>query len=249
MTGAALAGSRWPTGTAGGPRPAWPAALDPSAAHPATSWWPPSCGPPSRRTPARLLPARGACGRSIRRPAGPARVDRPAGRHSHELCGRKRAEALAALVPLLVDMESAWVDGQPSEEPSGRGAVDIGHGRARSSFAVVPAPSVPCSQCAGLSSAGHAPAVRTRSCSPARARSAPAWTVPSRSSSAPSSATGARSIVRRQIVHNLHVVADLEAKGAVFVEELDEVPDGATSSSPPTGSPRPCDGGSRSGRT
>ncbi len=34
--------------------------------------------------------------------------------------------------------------------------------------------------------------------------------------------------VRRQIVHNSHVVADLEAKGAVFVHELDEVPDGST---------------------
>jgi 4-hydroxy-3-methylbut-2-enyl diphosphate reductase len=31
--------------------------------------------------------------------------------------------------------------------------------------------------------------------------------------------------VRRQIVHNAHVVADLERQGAVFVEELDEVPD------------------------
>src|SRR5919106_860018 len=34
--------------------------------------------------------------------------------------------------------------------------------------------------------------------------------------------------VRRQIVHNLHVVRDLETRGAVFVEELDEVPEGAT---------------------
>jgi 4-hydroxy-3-methylbut-2-enyl diphosphate reductase len=33
--------------------------------------------------------------------------------------------------------------------------------------------------------------------------------------------------VRRQIVHNSHVVADLEGKGAIFVEELDEVPAGA----------------------
>ena len=32
--------------------------------------------------------------------------------------------------------------------------------------------------------------------------------------------------VRRQIVHNTHVVADLERRGAVFVEELDQVPDG-----------------------
>jgi 4-hydroxy-3-methylbut-2-enyl diphosphate reductase len=34
--------------------------------------------------------------------------------------------------------------------------------------------------------------------------------------------------VRRQIVHNRHVVRDLEDKGAVFVHELDQVPDGAT---------------------
>jgi 4-hydroxy-3-methylbut-2-en-1-yl diphosphate reductase len=33
--------------------------------------------------------------------------------------------------------------------------------------------------------------------------------------------------VRKQIVHNLHVVRGLEEKGAVFVEELDEVPEGA----------------------
>jgi 4-hydroxy-3-methylbut-2-enyl diphosphate reductase len=34
--------------------------------------------------------------------------------------------------------------------------------------------------------------------------------------------------VRKQIVHNLHVVADLEERGAIFVDELDEIPDGAT---------------------
>ncbi len=34
--------------------------------------------------------------------------------------------------------------------------------------------------------------------------------------------------VRRQIVHNARVVADLERRGAIFVQELDEVPDGAT---------------------
>jgi len=38
---------------------------------------------------------------------------------------------------------------------------------------------------------------------------------------------GAPVYVRRQIVHNAHVVADLEAKGAVFVEECDDVPEGA----------------------
>jgi 4-hydroxy-3-methylbut-2-en-1-yl diphosphate reductase len=34
--------------------------------------------------------------------------------------------------------------------------------------------------------------------------------------------------VRKQIVHNKHVVADLEARGAIFVEEIAEVPEGAT---------------------
>jgi 4-hydroxy-3-methylbut-2-en-1-yl diphosphate reductase len=34
--------------------------------------------------------------------------------------------------------------------------------------------------------------------------------------------------VRKQIVHNKHVVATLEAHGAIFVEENDEVPEGAT---------------------
>lgn len=33
--------------------------------------------------------------------------------------------------------------------------------------------------------------------------------------------------VRKQIVHNMHVVRDLESKGAVFVETEDEVPEGA----------------------
>src|SRR3954452_2152971 len=34
--------------------------------------------------------------------------------------------------------------------------------------------------------------------------------------------------VRKQIVHNLHVVRDLEQRGAVFVEDESEVPEGAT---------------------
>ncbi len=38
---------------------------------------------------------------------------------------------------------------------------------------------------------------------------------------------GAPVYVRRQIVHNLHVVRDLESKGAVFVEEIDQIPQDA----------------------
>ncbi len=38
---------------------------------------------------------------------------------------------------------------------------------------------------------------------------------------------GAPVYVRKQIVHNLHVVRELEHKGAVFVDEVDDVPEGA----------------------
>ena len=39
---------------------------------------------------------------------------------------------------------------------------------------------------------------------------------------------GAPVYVRKQIVHNKHVVETLEKRGAIFVEETDEVPEGAT---------------------
>ena len=39
---------------------------------------------------------------------------------------------------------------------------------------------------------------------------------------------GAPIYVRKQIVHNKHVVATLERRGAIFVEENEEVPEGAT---------------------
>jgi len=39
---------------------------------------------------------------------------------------------------------------------------------------------------------------------------------------------GAPIYVRHEVVHNRYVVDDLKHRGAIFVEELDEVPDGAT---------------------
>jgi len=39
---------------------------------------------------------------------------------------------------------------------------------------------------------------------------------------------GAPVYVRKQIVHNLHVVRDLEQRGAIFVDEATEVPEGET---------------------
>src|SRR5882757_3965794 len=39
---------------------------------------------------------------------------------------------------------------------------------------------------------------------------------------------GAPIYVRKQIVHNIHVVRELEERGAIFVDDEDEVPEGKT---------------------
>ena len=62
---------------------------------------------------------------------------------------------------------------------------------------------------------------------------------------------GAPIYVRKEIVHNRHVVDELRRAGAVFVEELSEVPEGArvilalTASLPPS-EPKPRSAASRS---
>ena len=48
---------------------------------------------------------------------------------------------------------------------------------------------------------------------------------------------GAPVYVRKQIVHNLHVVRELEGKGAVFVDEVTEIPPGAVAVLSAHGSP------------
>ena len=48
---------------------------------------------------------------------------------------------------------------------------------------------------------------------------------------------GAPVYVRKQIVHNLHVVRDLESQGAVFVDDVDEVPEAAVTVLSAHGSP------------
>ena len=57
-----------------------------------------------------------------------------------------------------------------------------------------------------------------------RAAFVPAWSAPSRSSSARSQKYGPPVYVRHEIVHNKYVVESLKAKGAIFVEDLSEVP-------------------------
>jgi 4-hydroxy-3-methylbut-2-enyl diphosphate reductase IspH len=56
----------------------------------------------------------------------------------------------------------------------------------------------------------------------------PVLTGPSKSSSGRWPSLVRPIYVRHEIVHNTYVVNDLKAKGAIFIEELDDVPVGAT---------------------
>ena len=51
---------------------------------------------------------------------------------------------------------------------------------------------------------------------------------------------GAPIYVRKEIVHNRYVVDELTAKGAIFVDSVDEVPPASGSSTAPTALPRRC---------
>lgn len=138
----------------------------------------------------------------------------------------RERDALAASGAVAVDMESAWVMGYLPNNPlavirsisdtSERGPV-LGGARALGSLLAVRRPlerwaracgehevllAAPRSFCAGVDRAIE---IVERALS----------------------LHGAPVYVRRQIVHNLHVVRDLESKGAVFVEEIDEVPERA----------------------
>jgi 4-hydroxy-3-methylbut-2-enyl diphosphate reductase len=109
----------------------------------------------------------------------------------------------------------------------GRSPTREGRGPVLGGDPLRPSGSGRCSVSARRSSAGPGPAVPTTCSWPAPARSAPASSGPSRSSSAP------RALWRA----GLRAPADRPqrprrgrpgAKGAIFVAELDEVPDGAT---------------------
>ena len=56
----------------------------------------------------------------------------------------------------------------------------------------------------------------------------PAWTAPIEIVERALTRFGAPIYVRHEIVHNTHVVNDLKAKGAIFIEDLADVPPGAT---------------------
>jgi 4-hydroxy-3-methylbut-2-enyl diphosphate reductase len=173
---------------------------------------------------ARALPGMGTLAAEFRR-AGLGVVTGPLVSSPRYVVGGER-EALAASGAVAVDMESAWVMGCLAKNPlavirsisdtSECGPV-LGGVRALGSLLAVRRPlerwaracgehevvlASPRSFCAGVERAIE---IVERALS----------------------RYGAPVFVRRQIVHNLHVVADLEEKGALFVEELDEVPAGA----------------------
>ena len=146
--------------------------------------------------------------------------------------GARRRE-LAQAGALAVDMESAWLaDRHAGAEPLATLRVVLGHPAPRVS--TIPrrprSPlAAPFAHCAGELAArelgGDARPPRGR----ARAPRASCAGVTGRSrSSAGAGERGAPVYVRKQIVHNAHVVGELERRGAVFVEEVDEVPAGAT---------------------
>ena len=138
---------------------------------------------------------------------------------------RRRLEGDA----LAVDMESAWLaDGAAGRPLAVVRVVADAAGRRLADPRMVLAGARALRSLRRTSGAigEWARSARARSCSPGHARSAPASSARSISSSWRSPSAESPVYVRKQIVHNEHVVADLERRGAVFVEELDEVPRG-----------------------
>ncbi len=105
--------------------------------------------------------------------------------------------------------------------PGARGAQPAHRDRRPGGAAVAAAGS------AGARPAGLRPSARGRCCWRARGRSAPGWSAPSRSSSWRSSGTAPRSTCASRSCTTRRWSADLERAGAIFVDELSEVPDGA----------------------
>jgi 4-hydroxy-3-methylbut-2-en-1-yl diphosphate reductase len=151
----------------------------------------------------------------------------------------EEAEILAADGAIAWDMESAWLARQLPDHPIAvvRAIVETGRTGATGRFAANGATNAPNLPLRGL---GSLLGIRTSLERWARA-SGPhdVFLASPRSFCAGVERAieiveralarfGAPVYVRRQIVHNAHVVAELEAKGAIFVSELGDVPDGAT---------------------
>ena len=212
--------------------PAWPAALDPSL------------------RPGDVIVAnevRDAHGRAVLRAGGPLAADLrrmglrvrvgPIVSTDHLVNSVRERDRLAATGALAVDMESAAIARAATKQLSGtpiavvRVIVDT-VANPVNRLATVPAghqgAAGPAAHRAGTASGGPISPGRVGSCWPRRGRSAPASSGPSTSSSWRCSATRARCTCAARSCTTQHVVADLERQGAVFVDELDDVPDDTT---------------------
>ena len=122
--------------------------------------------------------------------------------------------ALAEQGVLAVDMESALARRRGRRTAVGRAARGCRHAgrtcsiRARSPAGLRALRGAPARRCRRSPTGPRAVGAAARCCWPGRVRSAPASSARSRSSSGRWSGSGAPVYVRKQIVHNTHVVAD-----------------------------------------
>ena len=177
------------------------------------------------------------------RPAHPARGElRP--ERCGTSCGRPRAASgTAACSPpttraAILDDHIPFIEqGVPVDRPDRLRlpllARALRRPRARSRSAASTPSARRCTSCCadserGLASLATWPQHPKSCCWPRRAATARASTAPCRPSSARSSSTAPPVYVRKEIVHNKHVVEQLRERGAIFVDQETEVPEGET---------------------
>ncbi|WVK88822.1 4-hydroxy-3-methylbut-2-enyl diphosphate reductase [Dactylosporangium sp. AC04546] len=138
-------------------------------------------------------------------------------------------DRLAATGALAVDLESAWLLAGPAGRPAAcvRVVADTGAvvrpgtlGQLRTALAALPAVAAGLSEWAAATTVRRVVLAAPRSFCAGVER---AILVVERALEL----HGPPVYVRKQIVHNTHVVADLSARGAVFVDDVDDVPEGA----------------------
>ncbi|MFF5229667.1 4-hydroxy-3-methylbut-2-enyl diphosphate reductase [Dactylosporangium sp. NPDC000521] len=142
-------------------------------------------------------------------------------------------DRLAATGALAVDLESAWLLAGPADRPTDRPAAcvrvvaDTGAllqpgtlGQLRTALAALPAVAAGLDEWAAATTVRRVVLAAPRSFCAGVER---AILVVERALEL----HGPPVYVRKQIVHNTHVVADLAARGAVFVDDVEDIPEGA----------------------
>jgi 4-hydroxy-3-methylbut-2-enyl diphosphate reductase len=140
-------------------------------------------------------------------------------------------ERLAATGALVADLESAWLLSGPTDRPVAcvRAVADTATGglyrpatlnHLRAGLRVLPAVAAALAEWAAATTVRNVALASPRSFCAGVERAIDVVEKALQQHGPPV-------YVRKQIVHNASVVADLRARGAVFVDELDEVPEGA----------------------